>query len=121
MRQQQDSYLFPGAFAPILSLDQLCAEGLDEGNGSKPFDLVDPEPLPDAMLEREESHQAVRRYLGTLTPRDQALLRGVFWDDESQTEVAIKFGVSKKTISKAMNRILRQGRVALAEHEYLVQ
>jgi RNA polymerase sigma factor (sigma-70 family) len=115
MRSIADSYLFPGAFAPILSLDQLCA-GFDEETGTASFDLTDPEPLADERLIREQAMQAVNAFVASLPPRDQEIVQRVFWDEESQTDIAARFGISKMAISKAMARIYERGRAALITH-----
>jgi RNA polymerase sigma-B factor len=118
MRRCYDSYLFPGAFAPTLSLDALGA-GLDDGAGLVAFDLTDPEPLADAVVEREEALQAIKYFVASLPARDRAIAVGVFWHQQTQTEIAARFGVSKMAISKAMARICKRGREALAMHENL--
>jgi RNA polymerase sigma factor (sigma-70 family) len=118
MRHCQDSYLFPGAFAPILSLDEVAAS-LDEETGAGPYDLTDPAPLAVEQLERDEARRAVCSFLASLTPRDQEIIRRVFWDEESQTAVAGRLKVSKMAISKAMARIFKHARVALTAHEHL--
>jgi RNA polymerase sigma factor (sigma-70 family) len=117
MRQSStNSYLFPGAFAPVLSLEELSSR-LDPESGHATFDIPDTGPQPEAQLEHGEAHAAVLRFVDCLPPRDREIVRRLFWDDETQTEIAADFGVSKMAISKAMARIARQGRIALADHE----
>ena len=118
MRQSVDSYLFPGAFAPVLSLEELSSR-LDPETGHATFDIPDSAPHPEARLERGQAHEAVLRFVDALLARDREIVRRLFWDDETQTEIAADFGVSKMAISKAMARIARQGRLALADHEHL--
>jgi RNA polymerase sigma factor (sigma-70 family) len=105
-------YLFPGAFAPVLSLDELCA-------GGSSFVLVDPDQTPELALETVQAHAAIRRFVDDLPPRDRQIVRSVFWDDRSQSDVAIELKVSKMAISKAMARICAQGRSTLAVHQFL--
>ena len=118
MRQSVDSYLFAGAFAPVLSLEELSAR-LDPETGYATFDLPDDAPRPDARLEHGQAHHAVQRFVDALPARDREIVRRLFWDNETQTDIAADFGVSKMAISKAMARIARQGRIALADHEHL--
>jgi RNA polymerase sigma factor (sigma-70 family) len=114
-----DTYIFPGVFAPILSLDELYA-GFGQEPGAKPFDLTDPEPLADQLIEHADAMAAVRAFVTSLPPRDREILRRIYWGGETQTQVAAQLKVSKMAISKSVARLFRQGRVALAEFELLV-
>jgi RNA polymerase sigma factor (sigma-70 family) len=118
MRHSIYSYLFAGAFAPVLSLEELSSR-LDPETGHATFDIPDDSPRPDARLEHGQAHQAVQRFVETLPARDREIVRRLFWENETQTDIAADFGVSKMAISKTMARIARQGRVALADHEHL--
>lgn len=117
MRQGIESYVFPGVFAPVLSLEELSRFDLESGTT---FDIPDPALLADAQLERAQAKEAVSRFVRSLRARDREMVRRIFWEDETQTDIAASFGVSKMAISKAMARIARQGRIALAQHEHLV-
>jgi len=118
MRQSVVSYLFAGAFAPVLSLEELSSR-LDPETGNSDFDIPDDGPWPDASLEHDQAHQAVHRFVDSLPARDREIVRRLFWEDTTQTEIAADFGVSKMAISKAVARIARQGRLALADHGHL--
>jgi RNA polymerase sigma factor (sigma-70 family) len=112
MRQSADSYLFPGAFAPVLSLDELLA-GPDDEIGPR-FELPDESPSAENLLVQLESIAAVERFLARLSPRDREIITRLFWNDETQTQVAASLGVSKMAICKALARICRQARIYLA-------
>lgn len=114
MRQRE--YLFPGVFAPVLSLDQLYANRDEDGSS---FDLVDTDPTPDQTLEIVQAFAAIRKFVDELPPRDRQIVNSVFWDDRSQSDVATELKVSKMAISKAMARICARGRVDLATHQFL--
>lgn len=118
MRQSANMSFFAGAFAPVLSLDELSAR-LDPETGHATFDISDSAPLPDARLEHSQADDAVGRFVDSLPARDREIVRRLFWEDETQTDVAADFSVSKMAISKAMARIAQRGRVALADHEHL--
>lgn len=118
MRHCSESYLFPGAFAPVLSLDSLRASVESDAEGTS-FELNDAEPLADERVERGEARRAVASFVASLSARDREIVRRIFWDEESQTEVATSFKVSKMAISKAVARICSRGRDALAEYKYL--
>lgn len=117
MRLKNESYLFPGAFAPVLSLDELAAD-LEDDAGQIAYILTDPDPLADERLELEQDLKAVNAFVASLSPRDQEIVRRIFWDDESQTEVAARIGISKMAVSKAVARIYERGRGALAAHRH---
>lgn len=109
--------LFAGAFAPALSLDVLTARRDAEGGPS--FDIRDEAPHPDAHLEEAQGRAAVNDFVDSLPPRDQEIVKRLFWQDETQTQIAARFGLSKMAISKAMARIAKQGRAMLADHRHL--
>ena len=104
MRRAIDVPLFWGAFAPTLSLDELYA-GPDLRPGEQDFDIIDESPLVDKAIEQAEARCAV----------NQEIVHGVFWRGLTQTEVASRLKVSKMAISKALARIGRIGRSALAD------
>ncbi|MBK7663310.1 MAG: sigma-70 family RNA polymerase sigma factor [Sterolibacteriaceae bacterium] len=117
MRQSIGSYLFAGAFAPVVSLDELIAQ--HAANGGPSFDIPDESPGADAQLEQAQAIAAVEHFVSALSPRDQEIVKRLFWQDETQTQIAASFGVSKMAISKAVARIYKQGRAALALHQHL--
>ena len=117
MRHSVGSYLFAGAFAPVLSLDELTARHLADGGPS--FDIADESPRADAQLEQAQALAAVENFVSTLAPRDQEIVKRLFWQDETQTQIAASYGVSKMAISKAFTRICKQGRTALVLHQHL--
>lgn len=119
MRHCISSYVLTWALTRVLSLEEL-ASGLDPHSDSPAFDIPDSSPSADEQLERDEAFQAVGDFVRSLPPRDQEIVRRVFWNEETQTAVALRFGVSKMAISKAMRRITKQGRAALAPHRHLV-
>ena len=114
MRQCFD--LFPGVLAPVLSLDQLYA---NRAEGSTRFDLTDPKLTPHQALELSQAIAAINSFVASLPQRDQHIVRSVFWECKSQTDVAVEFKVSKMAISKAMARVYERGRAALSGHEHL--
>lgn len=119
MRQNVDAYLFAGAFAPVLSLDALTSH-LDPETGFSTFDIEDDSLNPTHLeLERAEAIAAVTRFVDDLPQRDREIVRRLFWEDETQTEIAESYGISKMAISKALARIVRRGQISLAPHENL--
>lgn len=118
MRQDTATYLFPGAFAPVLSLDALTAQ--PDADGFNRFDIADEDALtPDEQIAQAEGFAAVEAFVGTLPERDQLIVKRLFWLGYTQTQIAADLGVSKMAISKAVARICRLGRLLLAPHEHL--
>lgn len=119
MRQRTPTSLplFPGVFAPTLSLDALTA-GRDAEGGTS-FDIRDDAPRADELLEHAQATAAVTDFVDSLPVRDQEIVKRLFWQDETQTQIAASFGISKMAISKAMARIARLGQTALADHRHL--
>jgi DNA-directed RNA polymerase specialized sigma subunit len=115
MRDAVDSYVFPGAFRPILSLDALIVADAD---GVAAFDLRSDDPEPDALVERSEAFSAIESFVGSLSDRDQMIIRRLFWKNQTRTEIAVSLGVSKTAIGKAVARILNSGREVLAGYKY---
>lgn len=109
--------LFAGAFAPVLSLDALTAQ--HDADGGPSFDIRDESPLPDAQLEQSQGVHAINDFVDSLPPRDQDIVKRLFWQDETQTQIAATYGLSKMAISKAMARIAKLARLALADHQHL--
>jgi RNA polymerase sigma factor (sigma-70 family) len=109
--------LFSGAFATVLSLDALTARRNAEGGRS--FEIRDEAPHPDAQLEEAQGRAAVNDFVHSLPPRDQEIVRRLFWQDETQTQIAASYGLSKMAVCKAMARIAKHGRAVLADHRHL--
>lgn len=111
------SSFFVGVFAPILSLDVLMAP--DHAAGGSSFDIRDDSPGAEERLEQAQALAAVHDFIDSLPPRDQEIVKRFFWQDETQTQIAASYGVSKMAICKAMARICARGRQALVAHEHL--
>jgi len=119
MRHSMDVSLHTRAFDPVLSLDRLTARYSDDGVDALSFDFPDPSPGPDQQIEKAEAVTAVGAFLNSLAPRDREIVWRLFWEGETQTAVAGRFGVSKMAICKAMAKITKRGCRALAPYGYL--
>lgn len=118
MRRDTATYLFPGAFAPVLSLDALTTQ--PDADGINRFDIADEDALaPDEQIAQAEGFAAVAAFVNALPERDQLIVKRLFWLGHTQAQVAADFGVSKMAICKAVARICRLGRALLAPHEHL--
>ncbi|MBA2633272.1 MAG: sigma-70 family RNA polymerase sigma factor [Chloroflexi bacterium] len=78
--------------------------------------VTEAEPDHDAehALDDAETAVMVRKFVGALTPLQQAVVKAVFWDGVSQADVARARGISRMAVTKVLNRVYASGRVALA-------
>jgi RNA polymerase sigma factor (sigma-70 family) len=111
MRLAADHYVYANPFQEPASLDALTASG--EG-GRPAVQIVDPAVDIEQAFERAEARGMIGRFLDTLSPRDRAIVEGLYWNDTSQTDLARAFGVSAAAISKRLSRIAARGQIALA-------
>jgi RNA polymerase sigma factor (sigma-70 family) len=116
MRQRTATPLFAGVFHPVISLNTLMARR--EAEGGPAFDIADDAPGVETRLEHAQALAAVEQFVDSLPPRDQEIVKSLYWQEQTQTEIAARFGVSKMAISKAVSRIFKHGRVTLALHEH---
>lgn len=118
MRHSTATYIFPGVFAPILSLDTLSSQ--QDSDGFNSFDIPDHDTLPvDEQIAQAEGFAAVDAFVNALPERDKLIVKRLFWLGHTQTQIAAELGVSKMAISKAIARICDLGRHHLAPHQHL--
>lgn len=119
MRRSISTPVSPGNLVPVVSLDEML-DRVDPDGGRVSFDLIDPSPQPDECAERREIVAALVALWHTLSERDREVFRRVLLEDETQTAVAADMQVSKMAISKAVARIQKKARAALAPRPSLV-
>jgi len=56
----------------------------------------------------------VRRFVAGLSPYLRCVALRLFWEDQSQTEIAAALGVSRSAICHAVRRLEKRGRRQLA-------
>jgi RNA polymerase sigma factor (sigma-70 family) len=76
--------------------------------------LFDHDPVIAA--EAAEAKAAVSAFVSTLPVPHQQIVRDVFWEGQLQADVARDRGVSRKTITKTLEKVYARGRVALAAY-----
>jgi RNA polymerase sigma factor (sigma-70 family) len=69
---------------------------------------------PAIAAEGAEAAAAVRAFVMALPHPHQEIVREVFWEGRLQADVARDRGVSRKTITKTLDKVYARGRVALA-------
>lgn len=70
------------------------------------FDVPDPSENIYEKVERSERNRELYRAIALLPSEHQKLLRQVYFEYISQTEIAEKQGVTKSAINKRLSRIL---------------
>lgn len=118
MRQPSHDYLFPGAFAPALSLNDLLAT---QGEDGSDFDIRDDESLkPDEAMENAQLEAALDQFISGLPLGDQQIMHRHFWLGETQASIAASLQVSRMAISKRIARICKDAREFLLLHHHNV-
>ncbi len=84
----------------ILSLDKLLEKGIE---------IADKHLTPEEQFIEKESRtslqEQVHKAISQLTPRQQDMVRMIYFEGMSQEEVSEFYGVGKQAISNAMQRI----------------
>jgi len=83
----------------VMSLD-------DSNDADYALALTDPEPLPDAIFEREESRALVRGALAELPARDQTVLALRYDEGFSFEEIALTLEIPAATVRSIHHRAL---------------
>lgn len=73
------------------------------------FELVDNsktgEELYFEKLEKELFSERLHLAINSLTPRQKEMVIMIYFENKTQTEVAIHYGISKAAVSRALDRI----------------
>lgn len=74
------------------------------------FEIIDvTQQSPEERLIEEENQNEIKAKIHSamdkLTPRQQEMVRMVYFEEKSQDEVARYYGISKQSVSDAMHRI----------------
>lgn len=82
------------------------------------FELVDEdEPSPEEWYISKVKAEELRKAIKLLTPRQQEMLRLVYWECKTQDELCEIYGVKKQAISNAMVRIYASLKKILEKNE----
>lgn len=92
--------------ADLHNVGIISASGLEEDN---PIDLPAPaESSAHHLYARKEYEQLVRNALAAMPARQQTLLRKLFYEEHSQKEVSLMFGIHESRISQIRTAALQQ-------------
>ena len=79
------------------------------GNISRYLEVIDTRPLPNEVLEREETVEVVRSALSRLESKEQAILRAKYIEGLPARHIAGQMGITEK----AVHSLLYRARISL--------
>lgn len=94
-----------------LELRKRAARPSPNGDIAHYFEQIDAKPLPDEVLEREETAGMVRLALSRLESKEQAVLEAKYIRDLTAGEIARQMG----TTEKAVHSLLYRARLSLRQ------
>jgi RNA polymerase sigma-70 factor (ECF subfamily) len=74
------------------------------GDISRYIEVIDTRPLPNEVLEREETATVVRSALNRLESKEQALLKAKYIEGLSARDIAQQMGITEKTVHNLLYR-----------------
>jgi RNA polymerase sigma factor (sigma-70 family) len=93
-----------------------AAEDADGEEGA-PQDVLRGESGPTLRIEAEQIEAAIQTFLRSLPERQRSIVKKVFWEDCSQADVSRDLGVSRKTITKTLQKVYARGRQVLGQYQ----
>jgi DNA-directed RNA polymerase specialized sigma subunit len=108
MNSYWDNSVYCSPLREVLSLD--APPPHDESCGLTRWEQV-ADPSQDAFANLNESALvcAAREFVSTLSPREQEVVRQIFWDGQRQADVARALGVSRMAVTKIVQKVVRLG------------
>ncbi len=94
-----------------LEIRKRAGQPSPNGDVSRYFEAIDTKPLPDEVLEREETADMVRLALSRLESKEQAVLEAKYVQELAAEEIARQMG----TTEKAVHSLLYRARLSLRQ------
>lgn len=111
-----DNSVYCSPLADVLSLD--APPPHKPGHGLIHWaNVVDPTQDAFVGLADLAFARAAQEFVTSLSPREQDVVRRIFWDDQRQAEVARALGVSRMAVTKIIQKVVRLGRVHLSKFQ----
>ena len=108
--------------------EEEVVEAVEAGRAfnTRSIDLASPHSPPveveralrqvDTALERADERLLVARLLDTLEPRERLIMRLRYWERLSQSEIALRLGISQMHVSRLLARSLARFQEELGEN-----
>jgi RNA polymerase sigma-70 factor (ECF subfamily) len=87
-----------------LELRRRATRPSTNGDISRYFEVIDTEPLPDEVLEREETTSIIRSALNRLESKEQAVLKAKYLDGLLVREIAREMNTTEKAVYSLLYR-----------------
>ncbi|UCD00023.1 MAG: sigma-70 family RNA polymerase sigma factor [Phycisphaerales bacterium] len=87
-----------------LEIRKRAGRPIPNGDISRYFEAIDTEPLPDEVLEREETAGMVRAALEKLEGRERAVLEAKYVEELSAGEIARQMDTTEKAVHSLLYR-----------------
>jgi len=87
-----------------LEIRRRAIRGSIDGDISGYLEVVDSEPLPEEILEREETAEIVREALGRLKSKEQEVLKAKYIEGLPARKIAERIGVTEKAVHSLLYR-----------------
>ena len=104
MAKPLDSYIYCSPFLSVRSLDELLDLPAEDG---RRFDIPDYSPQPDAELDLQRSCDAVNKAVDRLPPRQQAVIRAIYFAGHTVVQTARLLRVSAAAVVKLRTKALK--------------
>jgi RNA polymerase sigma factor (sigma-70 family) len=115
-----DLFAYANPFLNIASFDAALDASSDDDTPTGVYLVADSGRPPDEEIAVLQLTEAVERFVAGLSPRQQQIVRSLYWDGESQAEIARDLRVTKSAVSQALAKVHRLGRNHLREAEQLL-
>jgi RNA polymerase sigma-70 factor (ECF subfamily) len=87
-----------------LEIRKRAARGSIDGDINSYLEVIDTEPLPDEVLERQETAAIVRAALDRLETKEQTVLKAKYIEGLAVSDIAVKMGITEKAVHSLLYR-----------------
>ena len=88
-----------------------------DGDISRYLEKIDSEPLPDEILEREETAELVRKAMNKLAEKERKVLMAKYVEDVSARSIAERMNMTEKAVHSLLYRARNSLRDKLTEYQ----
>lgn len=99
-----DDYIYCSPFTSVVSLDSLSDRS---GEGARPFDFPDPQPLPEVQIDRDRAYDTIHRAVAGLPARQRAVIRAIYFVGYTVAQTARALKITGAAVVKLHTKALR--------------